>query len=181
MKSVCLWMFFLCLITLPVHAEEAARLHAFGGYQYFRDGFADGANLSGVEGAFSADVTKHFGIASDFSRASHNYDHLGTDRVTTYTFGPVVSLSPRAQIDPFAHILVGGTVASLKANNFNLPLYQLFASVNYLAIKVGGGIDVKVNRLLSVRGFQLDWNYLHGHNVSYKDEVSAATGVVFNF
>ena len=174
MKKLCRYALFFALVSVAAFAEDAPRLHAFGGYQYFRDGFADGDKLNGVEAAFSVDLARHVEITSDFATASENLFHE-TARITTYTFGPSISLHSNPRVAPFAHVLVGDADAEL------YPFSPFSDSENYFVMKTGGGVDVKVDRLLSVRGFQLDWNYFHRTRESHGDDLSAAAGLVFNF
>jgi hypothetical protein len=176
MKKLCLLAFLFTLVPLSGFAEDAPRLHAFGGYQYFRDGFADGDKLNGVEGAFSVDLIKHLAITSDFATASESLDRQ-TVRISTYTFGPSISFHSAPRLAPFAHVLVGDADAGLYAGAVN----TFSASENYFVMKTGGGLDVKVNRLIAVRGFQLDWNYFHRTRESHGNDFSAAAGLVFNF
>jgi opacity protein-like surface antigen len=170
------------LATLPSMAESfpaqtSTNLHAFGGYQYFRDGFSGGENLNGIEGAFAVDVVKHLNITADIGTASKKINPV-TARITTYTFGPTVFLSSHARVNPFAHFLIGGATVSASASEQGV---NASASQNGFAMKLGGGFDLKVTKPVSVRLLQLDWNDFRINSTNYKDEVSLGTGVVFNF
>jgi opacity protein-like surface antigen len=182
MQKLFVLALFLTIGNLPIAAQSPSTqstpvFHAFGGYQYFRDGFSGGQNLNGLEGSFAVDIARHLNVAADFGTASKTVSGV-TERITTYTFGPSVFVSPHARVDPFAHVLFGGVSARASASEEG---YNISASQNFFAMKVGGGADLKVSQLVSVRLVQFDWNYFHGHNETLKDEISIAPGVVFNF
>jgi len=181
MKNLFALALFLIMVALPSMAQTSTNLHAFGGYQYFRDGFSGGENLNGIEGAFAVDVVKHLNITADIGTASKKINSGGvseTDRITTYTFGPSFFVNSHARVNPFAHVLIGGATLSASAS---VPGASASVSQNALAIKMGGGADLRITRPISVRLLQLDWNIFHANNATAKDEVSLATGVVVNF
>lgn len=186
MKKFLALALFATLVALPSMAETATvgtgtNFHVFGGYQFFRDGFSGGENLNGIEGAFAVNVVKHLNITADIGTASKKVTSGGasaTDRITTYTFGPSFFVNSHAKVNPFAHVLVGGATlsASASAQGFSASVSQ-----NALAIKMGGGVDARINRRIGIRILQMDWNIFHANNATAKDEVSLATGVVVNF
>jgi len=130
--------------------------------------FTDHPSLNGWEGSLIYKPTKDFGVVADLGG---HYGSLpgrsggGTMHTNSYLFGPQVSFP--ARVSPFVHVLVGAAHESVGGGSgsgsgagFFFPPH----SGNAFAIALGGGIDVRVVPLVSVRLLQVD--YMASHFVS---------------
>ena len=154
-------------------AEGERPFEIFGGYSYLRD---DGHNLNGWTGTFIVNVNQWFAIAADFDGhyGSHR-EGLEVVRVREhgFTFGPHVALQNRSRITPFAFALFGGAHENVKEGSVT-------ESATAFAANLGGGLDVRVNEMWSVRLVQVDASYTRFHGEG-KTAPRFSTGLVFHF
>jgi hypothetical protein len=165
------------LLTVCAFGQEFPRYEAGADYSYVR--FVPSANstnnhsLNGGGGSFVFNVDEYFGIKADLqgyaSTTSHfvfppsvNFPGGASGSVSgnlfTYLFGPQIKFrSPKVQ--PYAHLLVGGAHSNVYGNAFT-QLYQPIAgacafsrapSANAFAMAVGGGLDLPLTTLISIR------------------------------
>jgi OmpA family len=79
----------------------------------------------------------------------------------TYMFGPVVTLN-RGRFRPFAEGLVGGAHTNVYKNAYNNLTFTGISgapSNNGFAAAAGVGLDIVVNRRVSIRPFEMDYLY----------------------
>ncbi len=87
----------------------------------------------------------------------------GLPKQTSYSVlaGPVISYRTKSRFTPFAHGLFGWDRASLSASTITgtvtTPVTSTATSYNDFATALGGGVDCKVTKLVSIRLGQLDW------------------------
>lgn len=74
----------------------------------------------------------------------------------TYMFGPQLRL-PTHTFKPFAEFLFGGAHTNLYTNLVKASGSSLAPSNNAFAMAVGGGFDIRVNKTISIRPFQMDY------------------------
>jgi hypothetical protein len=75
----------------------------------------------------------------------------------TYLAGPQLRL-PTHTIKPFGEVLVGGAHTNLYRNLFSAAgASSVGTSNNAFAMAVGGGIDIRLNKHISFRPFQMDY------------------------
>ena len=72
-----------------------------------------------------------------------------------FLFGPQIGYRS-GKIRPFAHALFGISAGSLNAEGPGVPKVEVWSD-NAFAMALGGGLDYKVNRLLSIRLGQFDY------------------------
>jgi len=172
-KSV-VFLAILCTSFFSVAAEiqDHPKAEFFGGYQFSRIGGSGGVNANGWNMAVTGNVTRWFGVTSDFSGAYKSIGGIDA-KAYTYTFGP--TLSARGEhVTPFAHVLFGGFHASA-------GFQGLGESINGFAMMVGGGVDVKVTPHIAVRVIQPDWILWKARGITEKANARISTGVVFRF
>jgi hypothetical protein len=119
-----------------------------------------GVNASGVY-----NFSKYVGVKGDFS--TH---HKQTFSLQNYLGGIQVKNNAKegSRVRPFAHALAGVVVAS---EGFR-------AQGGAFSVAVGGGIDIRVNKRVSVRAIQVDYNpYISGGY--YSNNVRIGAGIVF--
>jgi len=187
----------VAVLALPLMAQD--RVEVFGGYQYLRlndvggCGSSNGCpniNANGWDAAATAYFNRFFGVTGDFS-GTYNTQSVSVEGITAsiplhfYTFagGPVVAFR-EGKVNPFVHALFGGVhvSASASAEGASASVSQ----TGYMTT-VGGGVDVKVNRLIAVRLVDVDWVYYHfsgifgGPSYGSSGNVRLATGIVLKF
>jgi hypothetical protein len=188
------WMFPLTLVlvtALQCNAQDKVDL--FAGYSYVRRSTevrpiapaipcppnctppglrTQGSNLNswGASGVYK--FNRVFGLAGDLGG---QYGALNGSSVHLYSYlvGPQLSLP--ARVSPFVHGLVGGAHESVGGSSSFFP-----GSDSGFAFAIGGGIDVKATRFISMRLIQVDFlqTHLYGH-VQNQPRISA--GLVFHF
>ena len=184
-----LFLGFVAVLSVPLLAQD--KVEVFGGYQYLHNGniTVDGVSQPGSSQGYNGwdasarfNFLKFIGAEGDFSGSYANISGVST-HVYTYAGGPVVSFRA-GSIEPFAHVLFGGT--RLTGSNSGVSV-----STNGYTVMFGGGVDAKLNKLFSIRVAQVDWLYYHysGFNAaglstpsfSGSNNVRIATGIVLHF
>jgi hypothetical protein len=174
----------LCGASLPVHAQEQpTTLEAYGGFDYIRFNInakvpgvspSQSYNASGGGGQLEYNPNAWLGVVGDLA------GYVATDHGTpvagafTYLFGPRVNLR-RSRVTPFAQVLLGGMAATSEIGH---P-----GAANHFAMTAGGGLDVQVSRIVSIRPVQAEYlmtRYPNGLN-NRQDNFRYSTGVVFRF
>lgn len=100
--------------------------------------------------------------------------------LSTYSFGPRVTLPAKKRVQVFGQALFGvahGSGSQFPHGN------SLVASANSFALDVGGGGDVQVNRLLSARVLQLDYlrTQLPNTTSNWQNNLRVGAGISFHF
>lgn len=104
--------------------------------------------------------------------------------MVTYLFGPQAK-AHFGIIEPFGHILFGGA-----HSNFYGDLFHSAGITNRrpdntaFAMAVGGGVDLRVHKLISVRPIEVDYLMTRFGNASVinnQNNFRYQAGVVFNF
>jgi len=127
----------LSLFSLPLAAQETPKAEIFGGYQFTR--LEGGVNANGWNASLTGNISPWFGVAGDFSGTYKSEGGVSAS-VYTYTFGPVISLNHKGDVNPFVHALFGG--ARLGASISGVGS----GSTSGFTMMVGGGVDAKLNR-----------------------------------
>ena len=187
--SIFILAFAALLFATPSHAQS---IEVFGGYSFVRapvtftqtilcpvPGCPTGINtqnlnLNGWElgGAFK--VFGPLALAADFGRTIGSFQGANT-HLQTYLAGPQLRFPGR--ISPFAHFLVGAAHESIDTSAGSLtfgPTQSAFATA------LGGGIDLKVLPLLSIRPIQIDYLLTH-FNSSTQNQFRVSAGIVVHF
>lgn len=179
----------IAVLSVPMLAQD--RVEVFGGYQYLHNGnvTVNGATepgtsqgYNGFDAAPAFFFTGHLGVQADFSGAYANISGVST-HIYTYSGGPVLK-AQIGPVKPFVHVLFGGTRLTGSESGVSV-------STNGYTIMFGGGVDAKLNPILSVRLAQVDWLYYHfsgftvggGTSPSFSgsNNVRISTGVVVHF
>jgi hypothetical protein len=131
----------------------------FSGVNNFHLGLGVAADVGGSYGQFGA---------------SGKYTGAPT-HLLTYMFGPQYRFPGR--ISPFVHALIGGAHETVGASALGISVPS---SSNGFAAALGGGLDIKLNRLVWLRAIQLD--YLSTRFQSARqNQVRISTGLAFHF
>jgi hypothetical protein len=195
-------MVFLGLLSFPLLAQDSPKLEVFGGYQYLRlNNFNNGTgggtgtgpniNANGWDTSVTGYFSKYLGVTGDFSGSYKTFNGNGgggsfsiTGNAYTYAGGPVVALR-EGKINPFVHVLFGGIHEGVSVAG---GCGSSSCSLSGYTMMLGGGVDVKAARAVSIRLLQFDWVYAHfgspiGGGSAYGESQNAriASGVVFRF
>ena len=190
---------FLCSLVLvaflfatPSHAQS---IELFGGYSFVRPSVTytqtpqgtcvitgclittttQTLNFNGWEVGGAYKVLGPVALAADFSDTSGSF-HGADTHLKTYLFGPQVRFP--GPISPFVHFLVGAahesTSSAAGVVTTSSPTQNAFATA------VGGGLDLKVLPLLSVRPIQVDYLLTH-FNSDTQNQFRYSAGIVVRF
>jgi hypothetical protein len=174
--------------------SRAQKIELFGGYSFVRAPVTfvqtagacpilgcptisntQNLNLNGwaVGGAYK--VLGPLALAADFSDTSGSFQGANT-HLKTYLFGPQLRFP--GPISPFVHFLAGGAHESIGTGAG--PLITAGPTQNAFATTLGGGLDLKVLPLLSVRPIQIDY-LLTRFNSKTQNQPRISAGIVLRF
>lgn len=152
-------LLLVALFSCPVFAADTPRAEVFGGFQYFRANSGvnvsglDNFNLNGWNASLSGYFNRFVGVTADFGGVygTPSVAGVGVDtKLHTFMFGPVVRLPNPTHITPFAHALGGGAHISGSAAGTS-------AGETDAVWAVGGGVDLDMARVFSLRVAQVDY------------------------
>jgi len=189
MKKSFVLIFLVSLLSLASRAQD--KFEVFGGYQYLHtgnitvDGQSDPGSSQGFNG-WDASATGYFnkflGVTGDFGGAYATVDGV-SGHVYTYTGGPVAAFRV-GKINPFVHVLFGGVHLTGSESGVSV-------SRTGFTTMVGGGVDYKVIKPISIRVIDVDWIYYRFGSTtvvgtavpsfSQSNNVRITTGVVLRF
>jgi hypothetical protein len=212
----------LVLCSLAAFSQNDSKVQVFGGYSFLHldsGGISNAVldpsgtftmknNFSGWTGEFQYNVTDWGGIVADVSGnygtrvsapASSGFTGIPSGSSYTFMVGPVVQQSA-GKLRPFAHVLFGfdrqdtdlaSAAASLSTGLSTFPT-PTNAKDTAFAMAMGGGVDWKAGRHISLRLGQIDYLYTaHDYsmesaelgavsNFTHQNNFRFSTGVVFN-
>ena len=157
---------------------------AFNGKQTLKNGF----NVSAT-----GYLIKGFGLTGDFSahfKTNRRPSALGGNietriRVFNATGGPQYKFRNASRLTPFVRALAGIGMTRSKLTITRNNVSDTSSSTD-LALMIGGGLDVRVNKHVDLRVFQADYNPIFlrrgnelGFGESRADNVRYSFGVVF--
>jgi outer membrane protein OmpA-like peptidoglycan-associated protein len=180
---------FVLLFAICSVAQDIPKEEIYGGYTFVRFNASAPVNAftaNGGVGSFQYNFNKWIGLAAELGGV-HNgalsISSSGTltpdQTAFTYLFGPRVFFNKAGVVSPFLEVLGGGVhnSRSFSVPNSLIPIGSTapsgvtvtpgptttkFASTqNAAALAVGGGIDIRVSRLISFRPVQLDYLPTH--------------------
>ena len=106
--------------------------------------------LAGFHGSAAVNINRWFGIVGDYSYRVAEY--YADKPLHTFGVGPRLAVRSIPRVTPFAHALFGGAGSGCAgwSNSAGCQFGTSFAMV------LGGGVDVRLGRHLSIRAIQLD-------------------------
>lgn len=202
-----------------VMAQEVPTAEAYMGYTFIRVNTGtqvNAFNSNGGLGSFQVNFNKNFGVVAEFGGTTKEGVSIsGPDRALeqtqfTYLFGPRVFVNKAGRYSPFFEFLLGGihnsrsfgVANSLLPPGFTVPegvtaetgptTTRFRTTQNAYAMALGGGIDIKLSKLIAVRPIQLD--YLPSHfsplnipgvgtinDVRWQNNIRYSCGMTFRF
>jgi hypothetical protein len=208
-KTVLLGAIVLSL-GVAAWAQEFPRFEAAADYSYAR--YVPSANnvnnysLNGGGGSFDVNFTQYLGIKVDLQGYNSNtntfrvspgpnFPNGVTGQVSgnlfTYLFGPQIKFR-LGSFHPFFHALYGGAHSNVYGTAFNTlcqPIagtcsFKSTPSGNAFAMAYGGGLDLRINKSISLRPAEIDYLYTKFSNQftnTNQNNFRYSAGVVFTF
>jgi len=160
-------------------------------------------SLAGFETSVIVNVSKYFGIKGDFSAHPSNDSARGPltacppltpacitvtqdfqlkTRLYNFLGGPEFKARNRTRFTPFAYALAGAAHSSAKFTSSSPTLNVLLkSSENGFAMALGGGLDIRAARRVSIRT-SMDYNpaWVGEPGSSRRDQVRFSLGVLFH-
>ena len=159
MKKLVLIAVFLLGFSVVAVAQDVPLAEVYGGYTYVRvnplsDWNADDMNTNGWDASVTFNGNNWIGFVADFGG---NYGTLMYKDINAWAdvsihsimFGPKITIR-RGKISPFVQALFG--YARLKAKEAGDEYTE-----NDFAMAFGGGVDVNLSKMISVRPVQVDY------------------------
>jgi outer membrane protein OmpA-like peptidoglycan-associated protein len=157
-------------------------------------------NVFGGGGEFDVNFGNYFGVKADFMGYTQGsglknqldnklgYTGSANGNVFTYMFGPQIK-KHTGKVQPFGEVLVGAAHTNAYANIANAEGETASGSGNNngFALAAGGGIDFKVNQVISFRPVQVDYlltRFSANHVANYtanQNNFRYFAGIVFTF
>jgi outer membrane immunogenic protein len=139
-------------------------------------------SMNGGTASITRQFTPSFGIAGEFNGVTNGNVNASGHSLTllSYLAGPRYRLSPARRFSPFAQILVGVAHAS---GALYAPSGSASGGANAFATSIGGGVDLGLNRHVSLRLVEADYllTLLPNGVNSRQNNLNLTTGVVFRF
>ena len=178
----------LCLFGLAfflgvaAQAQERQVIDVGVSYSYVRDNPAtvNSHSLNGASGSVAYNFNSWLSGVADFGGYSrYTPPAFGNSTVSTYLFGPRVSLTRNGRVTPFGQVLIGVAHSGsryLTTGGSQTP----FASA------IGGGLDWRWTSRIRVRAAELDYLLTHfsevrNSNTEVQNNFRLSTGLVFRF
>ena len=170
------------IVPLQALAQDAPRVEAFGGFQYFRANSGldvtnlDHFNLNGWNASLSGYFNRYLGVTADFGGVYGSPEFLGVPihtKVHTFMFGPVLRLPNPTHLTPFVHALGG-------ASHISGDSAGVTSSETDAAWAFGGGVDLNIAPLFSVRLGQVDYLQTRSNGTN-QNNFRYSAGVVLRF
>ncbi|HEU0184713.1 MAG TPA: outer membrane beta-barrel protein [Blastocatellia bacterium] len=171
----------LCLPLAALAQEEAPKVEIAGGYSFVNGG---GDTSHGFNFSFTGNVTKNVGIVGEFNRYTESetinvpnlsaffiedfptlptLPNLGPVNIeaslSTFLFGPRLTLIRGKKVEPFVHGLLGVARSSFDVSS---PGITGGGDDNAFAFALGGGVDIKAHKNFAIRVAQLDYLGVRG-------------------
>jgi len=207
-QKKCIFFAIVALLSTMAWAQDYPKAEIGFDYSYIRfNPNATGTNghsLNGGGGTLVFNVSPFFGIEADLqgygSRTttfafgpSPNFPTGGVANVQgnlfTYLFGPQIKVHAH-RVQPFVHVLFGGAHSNVYANAFKnicLPVsgacsFSRSPASNAFAMAVGGGVDIPIGHVVSIRPAGIDYlltDFTNQFNNSHQNNFRYTGGITF--
>jgi hypothetical protein len=201
----------LLLSSMSAFAQDYSKVEIPIGYSYMRfhpenSDIVSAFSLNGGGGGIAvylnhiigiemdlegyASLTKTFTLPAGNLACPTGCSVRSTGNMLTYNFGPIFKPYRASHFEPFAEVLTGGahsnTYSDLLAACQNSCATSHAPSNNAWDFVIGGGVDIPVNHLLSIRPAQFDYVLTRFNNVFTPNHMNQSNfryqgGLVFRF
>jgi hypothetical protein len=202
------------LSVVVATAQDVPRIETFAGFTYMRansESNVPAFSANGGGGQFVVNFGKYIGAVADIG-AVHNGNIGGYQLDTTivnYLFGPRIPIRKWSRVTPYAQVLFGGARLSssvlLQVPEGSVPppiaqpvsgslapregravTIRAATSQTGFAWTLGGGLDIKINKYMSLRPIALDWYMTRLQNLrtlddKNQDNIRYTAGLNFTF
>ena len=197
----------IILLGVAAVAQEFPRAEVAGMYSYVRFApaakYTNGLNMNGGGGSLTINFIDALGIKAEldgFAQSKTTFTIpagaaiapvggtvTANGNLFTYLFGPQVKFRAE-KLHPYVHALFGGAHSSLWGNFTKACTICTTTtgapSGNAFAMALGGGLDIPVSELISIRVGQLDYLLTRFSNrlaTNNQNNFRYSAGVVFSF
>lgn len=201
----------LLLIGFAAWAQEYPKVEVGANYSYLRFApsgpYTKGHSLNGGGGSLVYNFNEYLGIKMDlqgftssvtgFNIPSNPTFPLGAvgnvqGNMFTYLFGPQIKVRAH-NFQPFGHLLFGGAHTNVYGNAFrqlcinpgDCPTITKAPTAEAFALEFGGGVDIPINNIVSIRPAEIDYLMTRFSNAftgtSNQNNFRYSGGVVFTF
>jgi opacity protein-like surface antigen len=153
MKKLVLVAVLLFGFSVLAVAQDVPAAEVFGGYSYLR---ADtqlsdvNLNMNGWNANIAVNANKYVGVVAEIGGYYGTIENVADVKAYTVMFGPRISVR-KGRVTPFAQALFGFAHISGDVSGVNV------AKENDFAMAYGGGVDISVNKLISIRPVQVEY------------------------
>ncbi len=196
------------LLGLAAFAQEYPVAEVAATYSYVRYApsaqYTQGHSLNGAGGAITYNFNDYLGIKMDLQGfgstqtnftipASTNFPIGATGRVEgnlfTYMFGPQIKFRT-PKLHPYGHLLFGGAHSNVYADAYKSLCqagtcsFSKAPAGDAFAMAFGGGVDIPVNRTVSIRVGEVDYlltRFTNQFTNTNQSNLRYSGGIVFTF
>ncbi len=178
------FLFAICAV-----AQDIPKAEVYAGYEFLRFNASAPVNAftaNGGVGSFQYNINKWVGVVAELGGVHNGALSIGSSGTLTpdqtaftYLFGPRVFFNKAGVVSPFLEVFAGGVHNS---RSFNVPnsiipvgtpvppgvtvtagngVTKFATTQNAAALETGGGIDIRLSRLISFRPIELDYAPTH--------------------
>ena len=173
------------LFGVSAHAQDTPKFDVFAGYSYVRNNPSTSGvgsfSLNGGSASVAYNANSWLSGVADFG-GYHSGNILNTGAsgtLSTYLFGPRVSVRHFGRVTPFGEVLFGVARADASVAG------TTSGSDNAFAMTVGGGVDYKLTDHFAVRPVKVDYLMTRfspaGTAANTQNNLRVSTGIVFRF
>ena len=148
-------------------AQDIPKAEMFLGYNYIRVNSATSVpsyNSHGGSGQLAINLHRYFSLVADLG--GYNNNNVGgaaiDNTLFSYLFGPRVSMRNQSRVTPYVNALFGGAYLTASTAVSPTPASSTanarqYLSQNAFAMAIGGGLDIRVSKYVSLRPAGLDY------------------------
>lgn len=201
----------ILFLTIACSAQEWPKYEAAIDYTYARyapsSPYSKGHSLNGGGGSFMFNVNDALGLKVDLQGYGSNTTTFNISpnptfpigaagrvqgNLFTYMFGPEIKYRP-PRIHPYVHILFGAAHTNVYGKAFRSVCQPIAGvcsfskepSADAFAMAVGGGIDLPINKTVSIRPAEFDYFLTRFENpfsgTNNQNNFRYSGGIVFTF
>jgi hypothetical protein len=191
------------VVGFGAYGQDVPKADLFLGYSFLRansareiPAFTANGGLGSIAWNFNNYIAGEAEIGGYHNGNIHNIQFDTT--MMTYLFGPRFSFGRSRTVSPYVHTLFGGIhlTSSLPVSAVPAPVgtststSRIAASQDNFGMALGGGLDIKVSKVLAIRAMQLDYLMTRLEDFGQSGQPSQnrnqhnlrfATGLIFNF
>jgi opacity protein-like surface antigen len=157
MKKLVLVAVLLFGFSVLAVAQDVPVAEVFGGYSYVRVNPTplqnpDSINLNGFSASVALNANKIVGVVTDFGGYYGSVSDQNDVKLHIHSlmFGPRISIR-KGKVTPFVQALFGYAHSAVTANGAD------YSKENDFAMAYGGGVDISVNKVISIRPVQVEY------------------------